>query len=263
MSAYIYFIKLRILISLEYRFRAISSVFVQFIILSITAFFWRAVYANRDVVQDVDLNQMLIFSVMSTLLGCFFVHTVENKMQRKIRDGSVAQDYIKPINLFGMFLAEDLGEIAANIIQRFIPIIIFASIFIVFPVPASGLHFLLFALSTVFSFFILWFIAAIFGLLNFWLIDIGPIGGAKNHIILFLSGSIVPIWFYPDFIQRILAFTPFVYTYQTPIGIFIGRTSLEDALIEIAIQIFWCLSFFGLFSFAKSKALKNIMVQGG
>ena len=263
MSAYLYFIKVRILISLAYRFQAISAIFVQFIILSITAFFWQAVYANRDVVQDVDLNQMLTFTVMSTILGCFFVHTVEDKMQRKIRDGSVAQDYIKPVSLFGMFLAEDFGEIAVNIIQRFIPIIIFATIFIVFPLPASGLHFLLFAISTVFSFFILWFIAAIFGLLNFWLIDIGPIGGAKNHIILFLSGSIVPIWFYPDFVQRILAFTPFVYTYQTPIGIFIGRTSLEQAITEMAIQVFWCVFFFALFHFVKSKALKNIMVQGG
>jgi len=263
MRAYLYFIKVRILISLAYRFEAISSIFVQFIILTINAFFWRAVYTGRDTVQGVDLNQMLIFSTMATLLACFFVHTVEGKMRRKIRDGSVAQDYIRPIGLFGMFLAEELGEIVVNIIQRFVPIIIFASIFIVIPIPASGLHFLLFIVSIVFSFFILWLVAATFGLLNFWLVDIGPIGGAKDHVILFLSGSIVPIWFFPDSIERVLLFTPFIYTYQTPIGIFIGRTALNEALVEILIQIFWCVLFFGLFSFVKSKALKNIMVQGG
>jgi len=262
-SAYLYLIKVRILISLAYRFEAISSIFVQFVILSIGAFFWRAIYANRDVVQNVDLNQMLIFTVMATLLSCFFTHTVEGKLLNKIRDGSVAQDYIKPISLFGMFLSEDVGEIAVNITQRFIPIIVFASIFIVIPAPASVLHFLLFMLSTVFSFFILWFIAAIFGLINFWLIDIGPIGTAKNHIILFLSGSIVPIWFFPHSVQRVLSFTPFVYTYQTPIGIFIGRTSLEEAITEMAIQVLWCAIFFGLFTLVKSKALKNIMIQGG
>jgi len=263
MSAYFYFIKVRILISLAYRFEALSSILVQFVILSINAYFWRAVYGSRDVVQDVDLYQMLTFSVISTLLGCFFVHTVEGKMHSKIRDGSVAQDYIKPISLFGMFLAEDMGEIVVNITQRFIPVIIFASIFIVIPMPASWLHFLFFAVSVFFSFFILWFIAAIFGLLNIWLIDLGPISGAKNTVILFLSGSIVPVWFYPESIQRVLAFTPFIYTYQTPIGIFIGRTSIESAFAEIGVQVFWCLLFFSLFIFVKSKALKNVMVQGG
>ena len=184
-------------------------------------------------------------------------------MRDKIRDGSVAQDYIKPVNLFGMFLAEDVGEIVVNITQRFLPIIIFAGIFIVVPLPASGLHLLLFMISIFFSFFILWFIAAIFGLLNFWLIDIGPIGIAKNHIILFLSGSIVPIWFFPAPVQNVLAFTPFIYTYQTPIGIFIGRTSPEQALTEILVQIFWFIFFLGLLFFVKRKALKNIMIQGG
>jgi len=263
--AYLYFIKVRIMISLAYRFETISSVLIQFIILSVNAFFWRAVYANygNGTVQNTDLNQMLIYSVMSILLGCFFCKSVEGKLRQKIRDGSVAADYVKPINLFGMFFADDIGEIIVNIIQRFIPVIVFSCIFIAPPVPASALHFLLFLLSACVSFFILWFIAAIFGLLNFWLIDIGPIGGAKDIIISFLSGSIIPIWFFPESIQKILAFTPFIYIYQTPIGIYIGRTGIDEALKVIAIQILWGVIFYGLFSFIKTKALKNIMVQGG
>lgn len=261
--AYLYFIKVRIMLSLAYRFETFSSVIVQFIILTVNAFFWRAVYANYDTVQGTDLNQMLIYSVMSVLLGCFFCRTVEGKLRSKIRDGSVASDYVKPINLFGMLFSEDVGEIAVNIAQRIIPLLIFSFIFITPPLPASVLHFLLFLISACVSFFILWFIAALFGLLNFWLIDIGPIGGAKDIIIGFLSGSIIPIWFFPAPIQKILAFTPFIYMYQTPIGIYIGRTSPEEAVKVIAIQFMWCAIFYVLFSIVKSRALKNIMVQGG
>ena len=261
--AYLYFIKVRIMISLAYRFETLSAILIQFIILVADAFFWRAVYANYDTVQDVDLNQMLVYSVISVLLTCFFCRSVEGKLRDRIRNGSVATDYIKPINFFGMFLAEDIGEIVTNLTQRFIPIIVFSCIFIAVPVPASAVHFLLFLLSAFISFFILWFIAAIFGLLNFWLIDIGPIGGAKNIIIAFLSGSVVPVWFFPDNIQRILSFTPFIYIYQMPIGIYIGRTGIEEAIITMGIQIFWCVFFYGLFLFIKTKAVKNIMVQGG
>jgi len=261
--AYLYFIKVRIMMSLAYRFEAFSSVIIQFVILSVNAFFWRAVYANYETVQDTDLNQMLIYSVMSVLLGCFFCKTVENKLRSKIRDGSVASDYVKPISLFGMFFAEDIGEIVVNITQRVIPLLVFSCIFIAPPIPASGLHFVLFLLSACASFFILWFVAALFGLLNFWLIDIGPIGGAKDIIIGFLSGSVIPIWFFPETIRNILAYTPFIYMYQTPIGIYIGRTGLNEAVQAIAVQIIWVLVFYGIFSFTKSRAVKNIMVQGG
>jgi len=261
--AYLYFIKVRIMISLAYRFETISAVLIQFIILAVNAFFWRAVYANYETVRDTDLNQMLVYSVMSILLGCFFCREVEGKLRHKIRDGSVASDYVKPVSLFGMLLAEDIGGIATNITQKFIPIILFSCIFITPPVPASLLHFLLFLFSACVSFFILWFIGAVFGLLNFWLIDIGPIGGAKNIIIAFLSGSIIPVWFFPVNIQKILAYTPFIYMYQTPIGIYIGRTGLDEAVKAIAVQILWCAFFYGLFRFVKFKALKNIMVQGG
>ena len=263
MKAYLYFIKVRVLVSMAYRFEAISSICVQFILLMINAFFWRAVFANRDTVQNVDLYQMLIFSVMATLLSCFFVGTVEHKLRQRIRDGSVALDYIKPVSLFKMFFAEDIGEIAVNVIQRAIPIIIFSSFLIVVPLPASAVHLFLFLLSACISLLILWFIAAIFGLLNFWLIDLGPIGSVKDHVIAFLSGSIVPIWFFPGAVQRVLAFMPFIYTYQTPIGIYIGRTAPQTAIMEIGIQAVWCVFFYGLFTLIKSRALKNIMVQGG
>lgn len=251
------------MLSMAYRFEMFSSVIIQFIILAVNAFFWRAVYANYGTVQNTDLNQMLIYSVISVLLGCFFCRSVEGKLRNKIRDGSIASDYVKPINLFSMFFAEDAGSIIVNIVHRVIPLVIFSCIFITPPLPASAAHFFLFLFSACISFFILWFIAAIFGLLNFWLVDIGPIGGAKDIIISFLSGSIIPVWFFPETIRNILSYTPFVYMYQTPIGIYIGHTSPKESGTAIAVQIIWVLVFYALFRLVGSRALKNIMVQGG
>lgn len=261
--AYLYFIKIRILVSLEYRFEAISAVLIQFILLIINAFFWRALYSTYDTVQDTTLEQMLTYSIISVLLSCFFRISIESKLRDRIRQGSVAVDYIKPVNLFGMLLAEDIGDIVVNIIQKAIPIVIFSFFFIQAPLPASFLSLLTFLVSAIFSFLIMWMISAIFGLLNFWLIDIGPIGGAIQYIISFVSGSIVPIWFFPEIIQKILSFTPFIYIYQTPIAIYIGRIPLEQAGIQIIIQIVWTGVFFLLFRFVKSRVMGNIVVQGG
>lgn len=263
MSAYFYLIKVRILIAMAYRFEAISSTLVQFILLTVNGFFWKAVYRGNQLVQDTSLQQMLIYSVMGLLLSCFFSISTEHQLRSRIREGNIAIDFIKPVNLFGMYLANDIGDCIVSISQKGLPLVLFACIFIAVPVPASVTSGLLFLLSTLFSFSILWFIAAIFGLLNFWLIDIGPIGGAKDTILAFLSGSIIPIWFFPNFIQKILSLLPFPYIYQTPIGIYIGKIPLREALFSMTIQLVWIAVFFGLFCIIQKKAMNHLEIQGG
>jgi len=260
---YLYFIKVRVLVSMAYRFEAISTVFIQFIILAVNVFFWKAVYGNAEAVAGTTLKQMLIYSVISLVMTCFFCKSVEQRLRQQVREGNVAVDIIKPIDMFLMHFSNDVGNIIVNLSQKALPMILFACIFITPPIPASAAHFALFCISSVFSFLILWLIAAIFGMLNFWITDIGPIGDVKDLIITFLSGSIVPVWFFPPVIGNILAFTPFIYTYQTPISIFIGKLTVYDGLFQILIQGIWCLLFYLLFSIMKKRALNNLMVQGG
>lgn len=110
---------------------------------------------------------------------------------------------------------------------------------------------------------ILWLISAVFGLLYFWFIDLGPLGGIKNYLIQILSGSFIPIWFFPQGLQSFLKFLPFIYIYQHPIGIYIGRTPLDEAISGIVIQVIWAAAFVVLFDRMRKNIEGNILVQGG
>jgi ABC-2 type transport system permease protein len=263
MASYAYFIKIKMLMALSYRFEAFSATLMQFIVLVVSAFFWRAVYAGRDAVQDTTLEQMLVYTIMSVLLNCFFSTGVEDELQWRIGQGEIAVDIIKPVNLFGMYLAGDAGQIVVNMAQKGLPLLLFAWLFVARPVPASLAGAALFLFSAGMSFLVLWLIAAIFGLLNFWLIDVGNIGGVKNYIIAFLSGSVVPLWFFPAWVQKAMAFLPFIYIYQTPISFYIGKTLPGEAPLILAVQLGWVLVFFGLFLLMKRKAMGHLVVQGG
>ncbi|OJU08340.1 MAG: hypothetical protein BGN88_13490 [Clostridiales bacterium 43-6] len=98
---------------------------------------------------------------------------------------------------------------------------------------------------------------------NFWVIDLGPLGVVKDMIIAFLSGSTVPIWFFPGVFKTIFSFLPFVYIYQFPISIYIGKASVPNALVGLLIQIFWAFLFFLLFLSVNKKAKRHLMIQGG
>ncbi len=266
MLSYLYFIKVRLLVSLAYRFEAIFNVIAQVIMICVNYFFWTAIYGGTGsdmVVADTSLNDMLIYSVVAVLLSSLFSTSVENQMRGRIRQGNVAIDYIKPLSIFGMYFAQDIGEIVKNLLMSFFPLAIFSSIFIIVPLPYSATHFLLFFLSGILSFIILWLLAAIFALLYFWLIDLGPLGLVKDYLIRFLSGSIIPVWFFPQKIQNILAYMPFVYIYQYPISIFLGKINVSDAFHIIGLQLVWCVLLFIIFQLINMRASKHIMVQGG
>ena len=263
MKAYIYMIKVKLLLALSYKYEVFLTFVTQIILLFVTAYFWKAAYKGIDTVEQVNEQGMLIYAVLALALGELFTISIENNVRRKIRQGNVAVDYIKPVHIFLMYFSEDIGEMITTIIQKVIPMLIFSTIFVVVPVPASFAHFILFLISIAFSYLILWYISAIFAMFNFIVIDIGPIGMIKDYIILILSGSFIPIWFFPDFIQKILVYLPFIYTYQLPLSIFIGKTTYLQAFSSMAIQIVWVLVFAILFTLLKNRIEKNILVQGG
>lgn len=52
--------------------------------------------------------------------------------------------------------------------------------------------------------------------------------------LVFLSGSVVPIWFFPDWFQRISALFPFIYIYQFPIGLdMVGKKKTQSFIKEM------------------------------
>lgn len=262
-AAYLYLIKIRILTSLAYRFELIFALLKQIMFITLNVLLWKTLFSNKTVISGVTFEQMLTFTILMAFLSNVYVHGIEGKLRQRIRMGDVAIDYIKPINVFAMFFAEDLGAIAVNLMQRFLPLLIIFCVFIKIPLPVTAIHFILFFASAFFGFLILWLLSAIFGLLYFWIIDLGPLGTIKDNIVAFLSGSMIPIWFFPKEFQDISVFLPFIYTYQAPVDIFIGKTSIQHALFVIAIQMIWCVIFFIIFSILSKKASRNVMVQGG
>lgn len=259
---YLYMIKMKLLLSLNYRFEFFMSFAVQVIFLFTSIFFWKAAYTGVESVRNVNQQQMLTYSVMALILSDIFTTNVESTIHGKVRKGNVAVDYIKPINIFLMYFSEDIGNVVTSIIQKVLPVLLCSFIFIN-PRPASGVHLILFILSACLSYLILWLISAIFGLFYFKVIDMGPVGSIKDYLIRILSGSFVPIWFFPTSVQTVLNYFPFIYIYQLPLGIYIGRSSLNEALKGMLIQGIWILIFFIAFKKLKNKIEKNIFVQGG
>ncbi|QYR21924.1 ABC-2 family transporter protein [Paenibacillus sp. sptzw28] len=256
--------KMRILSNLAYRFEVFASVGTNLILMVASIFVWKAAYGGSiGQVDSLNLSDLTTYTVVSILLSSIFVCDVQDTIYSKIREGQIVTDFYRPIPLLACYLADDLGGSLSNLVNKVLPLILFASLFFGVPLPASLTGFLLFIPSCLLSYGILWLLSALVGLIAFWVMELGNMGIVKDSIVRVLSGSIVPLWFFPESVQNVSKFLPFQYTFQTPLGIYIGETGPAAALSSMAVQAVWIGILFLLLAAFWKKTKTKTLIQGG
>ena len=260
---YIYIIKTQIIKSMTYEFSVYGNIFLQTIIMITSAYFWKALYKGQENVGTVDAESMLTYIIISSMMSVLLITNVEKRIEMSVGKGTVATDMMKPVNLFGVYFAEDLGSVFALVFQNMLPILIFGTLFIKVPKMADVSALPLFVIAVLESFMINWLIAALFGMIAFAAVSIDALIQVKKHLIRLLSGSIIPIWFFPSGVAKVLSSLPFVYIYQLPLSIYIGKGERAEQIAGMKIQFLWLVALTAVFIFAQRRVTKKVMVQGG
>lgn len=263
MKKYLYIIKTQIIKRLTYAFDVYGNILVQTIIMVTSAFFWKALYKDGGTAGGVNVESMLVYIIMSSVLSVLLITNVEKRIEQSVQKGTIATDMMKPVSLFGIYFAEDIGTIIALILQNTLPILLIGSLLIKVPKMADLHDLPLFVLSVLLSFFINWFLAALFGMMAFSAVNIDALIQVKKHLIRLISGSIIPLWFFPDPIANVIKFLPFPYIYQLPLSIYIGRGTRAEIFSGMEIQLAWAVVLFLVFIFAQKQITRKVMVQGG
>lgn len=263
MKAYIYAAKMSMQTMMAYRAQVWTFILMQSLLMAAVGFFWRAVYGDTETAHGVSGDMMITYTVVSMLMSSIYYMGVEDRVADAVKSGSIATDMIKPINLFSLYFAEDIGNIIFNLFFSTIPMFIVALLIFGLPVPASAEHFWLFFASFILGYGINWTFSATFSLMAFTAIDLGPVFSIKYHFVNMLSGALIPLWFFPEWLQNVLYFLPFVYMFQEPLSMYIGKYTPGECLVKLGIQAVWFVGLLLIFIFAQSRATRRVLVQGG
>ena len=117
MKAYLFVTKIRIQSALAYRFNVISTILIQCLLMFAMSCFWNAAYGGMGSVSGVREQDMLTYTMVSVIMGNLLTMGVEGRIESSVRSGSVALDMLKPVNIYGIYLAEDLGDMAVALFQ--------------------------------------------------------------------------------------------------------------------------------------------------
>jgi len=261
-TAYIAYAKKMFLGRSAYRFdhlMSILSVVLQFFIFYEI---YRALYGGAEQVDGITMSMVTTNFVLSLGLGAIFSPD-DYFLPNKIWDGSISTELLRPISFKGRMIAENVGNSAFNLIFKFIPVLIVALLTTGVNPPADIPCMLLFILSAVLGYGVLWSISFAVQMTSFWLINIWSLVTIKNVFVNVLSGSMIPLWFMPDWMQGVLNFTPFASIYFTPVQIYLGQLSYEEIAAKCAVQLIWIALIYLVGDILWRKGQRKLIVQGG
>ena len=245
-----------------YRFDHILSIFSTCLQIFIFWGIYKALYGSRQEVEGITMAMVTTNFVLSMGLNAvFFVD--DYFLPNKIWDGSISTELLRPISFKGRMIAENVGNAFFNLIFRFFPALCIAVVTIGVNPPANPMAFLLFLISAILGYGVLWTISFAVQMTTFWLMNIWSLITIKNIFVNVLSGSMIPLWFMPEWMMGVLKFTPFSSIYFTPVQIYLGQLSYSEIIMRCLAQVIWIVLIYMVGDFLWKKGQKKLVVQGG
>jgi ABC-2 type transport system permease protein len=180
-----------------------------------------------------------------------------------IRTGDVVSDLAKPFSYVGFWLARDLGRAAYFVLFRAVPIMLAGQLLYGLHWPSSVVAWLAFALSALLALVVSFGWRFLLNVSAFWTTDARGLGALAGAATLFLGGFVVPIRYFPDWLQPLVLSLPFASITQTPADLFVERVRGPDVVVPLLEQLAWAVVLLAAAQIATLAATRRVVIQGG
>lgn len=261
---YAYFVKRAFLKNTIYRFDYILGVINSCLQIFISCEIWRALYNSNSSHQSVAFSAVVTSFIIN--LGLSNAYSIDDlAVQKKIWDGTIICELLRPVEFRVYLLAESVGNVLFKVIFNYIPsflimIFVYRKDFIFCTQPVNLIFFMI---SICLGFFVLWEISSIIQMLCFWFVNVWSISTIKNVFINILSGTLLPYWFLPHFLRRIVEYTPMNSIYIIPVRIYLGEIANGTIISNLLIQLLWIVILMVVGNMLWLLGKRKLVIQGG
>ena len=248
----------------NYRIDLLIKIITGFIFSYAQVAIWYAITdANKYYLEPKIINDTIKYIILSSAIWNIIFSVNVSAIEGKIRTGNISRDLIYPISLPVSLLFNMLGSITARIITNAIPSILVLTIIYRPAWNYSFVNILGLIIGLMLGFCINFLINFIVDAISFWWLETFSFQCIKQGLLVFLGGCLVPLWFYPQWLLKIINYLPFKNIIYVPIAFYLGNISTEQYGFQLLLYLFWIM-FLGLLSgIIWIAGTKKLVVQGG
>jgi len=267
MKQYVSFFRIRFLAGLQYRAAAWAGISTQFAWGAMTILMFRAFYRSGVESFPMDFEDLSCYIwLQQAFLALFMTWFFDNDIFESISTGTVAYEFCRPCDLYTMWFVKNMATRVAKAALRFLPVLLVAALLPApygMRLPASLGAAVLFPVSMALGFLVLVAVSMLIYISAFYTLSSMGIRLLASSVIEFLAGGILPLPFFPQWLQRIMYLLPFGSIQNTPFLIYTGYMGIGESLQRMGLQLIWLAVLVALGRLLMKLACKRVIVQGG
>ncbi|MBI3962355.1 MAG: ABC-2 family transporter protein [Deinococcus sp.] len=248
---------------LTYRAANVAGLLTNAFFGALRAYVLLALFGARDNVAGYSVQAAITYTGLTQALLSYVAIFGWWELIRTIRSGEVAADLSRPLDFFWYWWAQDLGRAAGQLLWRGLPIMLLYALAYQIALPPTALHWLALFISLLLGLMISFTWRFLVSLSAFWAQDAIGIGRLAWTIAMFLSGFLMPVAFFPPWLNTLMHLTPFPAMISTSMEIYLGLISKPALPAALAIQLLWAIILYWLCRLALAAGVRKLVIQGG
>lgn len=247
---------------LQYRAAALAGLATQVFWGLIRMMIFMAFYESATQAAPMALTDVIAYVWLGQAFLAMFFVGADRDVEGLIRTGNVAYELLRPVDLYGYWFCRAVALRVAPTVLRAVPMLIIATLagWLRWP-PAASLA--AWAAAMVGALLLSSAITVLLTISMFWTISGQGIGRLTTAAAFLLSGMILPLPLFPDWLQPVLNVLPFRGLCDVPYRLFTGHIPASELPAMLGHQLAWTLALVALGRAVLASAVRRVVVQGG
>jgi len=257
---------MRFAVNLQYRAAAIAAFFTNLFFGFVRVMVYHAFYAFSTVIQPLTLGQAVTYTWLTQVTFRMQPWQADLEIMAMIRSGNVAYELCRPLDVYFTWYARLVSQKLVPFLLTGVPMFCIA---ILLPgdfrmaLPVSLAAGMAWAGATLLALILECAIGNLITLSTLWMLAGDGMGRIFPAFIMILSGSLVPLAYFPDWSQTLLKILPFAGLMDIPFRFYLGTLPAGDFWRFGLLQIGWTAAFILGGIWLLKAAMKRVVVQGG
>lgn len=248
---------------LTYRTATLAGLATNFFFALLRMAVLTALYQGRTEVNGMTLHDAVTYVAVSQAMIAFLSIFGSFDLIQSVSTGSIGVDLLKPMPLFFLWMARDLGRSLVNLIGRGLLLVAAFSLFYPMKIPSGLEGWLAFLAAASLGWLVSYAWRFLINLTAFWTPDARGIGRGAYTLSQVFSGFIMPLRLFPDWFSDLCMLTPFPALFHTTLDVYLGLTSGPDLWAALLNQVTWFLVLTILCHIMLTAGVRRLVIQGG
>ncbi len=267
MKKYRSFFRIRFAAGMQYRAAAWAGIATQAAWGAMEILMFRAFYAGDPAGFPMTFAQLSGYVwLQQALLAMFMTWYYDSEIFEHITGGSIAYELCRPCDLYTMWFVKNAAARMSRAALRSGPILLVAALLPApygLRLPADAMAAALFVPALVLGFLVVVAFSMLVYISAFYTVSADGVKILVTSVLEFFTGGVIPIPFFPVWLQRVVYALPFGSMQNMPYLIYTGQLAGTAALKGLALQLAWLAVLLTAGKLWMGRAMNKVVVQGG